>query len=69
MSEPKADIVRMSDLPTILGISTATINRLRKDGDFVKPIELGRQAIGFRRSEIDAWLNNRPQKSHFIETL
>ena len=53
-------IIRPSKLPAILGISMATINRLRAAGNFVTPIRLGVQAIGFRRSDIDAWLDSRP---------
>lgn len=62
-------ILRMSELPAILGISTATINRLRAAGKFVKPIRLGEQAIGFKKSEIDEWVENRPLVRYYTESL
>lgn len=62
-------IIRPSQLPSLLGLSSATIHRLRVAGKFVKPIELGAQSIGFRRIEIEEWLSNRPVRAHFIESL
>lgn len=62
-------IVRRAQLPAILGISIATIDRLRARGDFPAPRRLGQQAVGFLRSDIDAWLASRPAALHFVETL
>lgn len=62
-------VIRRTQLPAILGISMATIDRLRAAGSFVKPIKLGEQALGFLRSDIDAWLAGRPVMHHFAESL
>ena len=62
-------VVRRTQLPAILGISLATIDRLRVNGDFPAPRIIGAAAVGFLRSEIDAWLDARPIKIHFTETV
>ena len=62
-------IIRRTKLPGILGISIATIDRLRAAGDFPKPIRLGEQAIGFTRTSIEEWLATRPTCHHFTETI
>lgn len=54
-------IVRRTQVPAIVGLSKSTIDRLRKAGDFPAPILLGQQALGFLRSEIEAWLATRPR--------
>ena len=62
-------IIRRAKLPSILGISMATIDRLRAAGDFPKPIRLGEQAIGFTRSSIEEWLATRSICHHYSEML
>lgn len=52
-------IVRRTQLPSVLGLSIATIDRLRHLGDFPTAIKLGAQAVGFFRADIDAWLASR----------
>lgn len=69
MTSTTQQIVRMNELLTILGVSRATINRIRAAGNFPKPVELGPNSIGFKRDEIDAWIANRPVKSHFTDSL
>lgn len=62
-------VIRRTQLPAIVGLSLATIDRLRVRGDFPAPRKLGEQAIGFLRSDIDAWLASRPVAHHFVEFL
>lgn len=68
-TDPRPIVIRRTQLPAMLGISLATIDRLRVAGSFVKPIRLGEQAIGFMRADIEAWLASRPLAAHFIETV
>lgn len=42
------------------GLSTTTINRLRRDGDFVVPIRM-RGTIRYRLDELEQWLADRPR--------
>ena len=66
---PQETIIRRVSLPNILGISMATIDRLRAAGDFPKPVRLGQQAIAFTKSSIDDWVATRPICHHFTETI
>lgn len=62
-------IIRRTQLPVILGISLATIDRLRARGEFPVPRKLGQQAVGFLRSDIDAWLASRPMAHHCADSF
>jgi prophage regulatory protein len=44
--------------------SRATIYRDLRAGRFPKPIELGANAIAWKNSEIEAWLNSRPRRDY-----
>lgn len=57
-------VLRKRAVCTLLGVSLAHLDRLRQRGDFPAAIRLGEQAIGFRRSDIDAWLAARPTVTH-----
>ena len=49
-------IYRRSTLEEMLGISRSTIYRLMEDGDFPRPIRIGRRAVGWKSEDIDDWL-------------
>lgn len=69
-SEPlTAQVLRKREAAKLIGISIATLDRLRAAGTFVRPIRLGEQAIGFLRRDLDAWLASRPLCSHFMEAI
>ncbi len=57
-------IFRRAQLPSILGISKSTIDRLRSAGDFPAPFFLGQQALGFLRTEVEEWVSKRPRAVH-----
>lgn len=65
----QALVVRKREAAHLCAISIATLDRLRAAGLFARPIQLGEQAIGFLRSDIDAWLAARPVLHHFAESL
>ena len=52
-------IYRRIDLEKKLGISRSTIYAWLKAGTFPPPIKLGQRAIGWRASDIEAWLTGR----------
>ena len=52
-------ILRPRVLANRLGISIKTLWRLRRRGDFPAPIQLSPGCIGWRTSDIDAWLSAR----------
>jgi prophage regulatory protein len=52
-------IWRMADTCQDVGLSRSTIYRLIDLNDFPKPIPLGSKSIGFLRSEVEAWKEQR----------
>ncbi|MDL5033322.1 AlpA family phage regulatory protein [Pelomonas sp. APW6] len=54
-------VLRKRDVCDRLGISPAHLDRLRAAGQFITPIRLGVQAIGFLAADVDAWLASRPR--------
>lgn len=52
-------ILRPRALSEKLDLSLATIWRLRRRGDLQEPIRLSRGCVGWRASDIDAWLAAR----------
>ena len=61
MNVPEQAILRWRDVIPIVRLSRVTIWRRMKDGDFPKPVRLGgpkSRAVGWRRTDIERWLNN-----------
>jgi Predicted transcriptional regulator len=49
-------------LPTVLdrvGASKTTVYAMMKTGDFPAPVKIGRRAVAWRRSDVDAWIASR----------
>jgi len=69
MTSQQQTVIRRNQLPAMLGISMATIDRIRLSGNFPKPIQLGEQAIGFKRSDVVDWIASRPLCNHFMASL
>lgn len=53
-------VVRPKHLPAITGLSSRSLRYLRERGDFPAGRRLTPKAVGWFRSEIMDWLNNRP---------
>ena len=61
-----AKVDRLLRLPEVLqltGLSRSTLYRKVKEGDFPCPVKLGKRAVGWRESEVIAWINARPPAS------
>ena len=54
-------ILRPKAAAEYLGVSASTLYRWANESDFPKPIKLGRQASGWRRTDLDAWLERRAE--------
>ena len=52
-------VLRLSDLTRYLAVGRSRIYQLRREPDFPKPIRLGQRSVGWRRSEIDRWVESR----------
>ena len=54
-------ILRPRELANHVGLSLATVWRLRRRGDLPEPIRLSPGCVGWRSSVVDAWLQTRSQ--------
>jgi len=59
LTEGSDRIIRPRELTERIGLSLATIWRLRRRGDLPEPIRLSPGCVGWRTSDIDAWLAGR----------
>ena len=53
------NIVKINAVKQQTNLSTASIYRLAKQGDFPKQIKLGVKASGWLQCEIDDWIQSR----------
>lgn len=56
---PNDKIIRLPEVKTSVGLSTATIYRLIKAGDFPAPIKLGKHASGWLESAVQTWIQKK----------
>lgn len=52
-------ILRRSEVEAFTGLSRSTIYAMMAEGEFPKPIKLGKRAVGWREADIAAWLESR----------
>ena len=55
----RAVIFRRPDVERITGLSRSTLYAMIAEGDFPKPVRLGKRAVGWREADISAWLESR----------
>jgi prophage regulatory protein len=56
-------VLRIQQVVTATGLSRMTIYRLEKGGGFPSRLQLSPHAVGWRKEDIDAWINSRPSAS------
>ncbi|WP_198947976.1 helix-turn-helix transcriptional regulator [Magnetofaba australis] len=56
MSESQDRILRKPEVRKLTGLSGTTLWRRERAGDFPKSVRLSPNAIGWRRSEVEAWM-------------
>jgi prophage regulatory protein len=54
-------ILRRRDVEAQIGLSRSTIYQAIADGEFPKPIRIGKRAVGWPQSTISKWLSERAQ--------
>ena len=54
-------IYRLGRISEITGLSRSWIYLAMKKGEFPKPIKLGKRAIGWPASVVEAWIQERIQ--------
>lgn len=52
-------ILRLPEVRAAIGLSSATVFRMVKRGDFPKPLRIGRSAIGWPQSAVAEWIASR----------
>ena len=53
-------IYRRAEVDALTGLSDNTRRRMILRGDFPSPIQIAPRVIGWKRSDIRAWLESRP---------
>ena len=59
----QSKILRLPDVMQSTGLSKTSLWRRVRAGDFPKAVKLGgpgSRAVGWRASDVEAWLENRP---------
>lgn len=54
-------VIRRHEVENKTGLSRSTIYAMMAEGDFPKPIKLGKRAVGWREADIAKWLASRTQ--------
>jgi prophage regulatory protein len=58
---PHDRILRPRELASYVGLSLATLWRLRRAGSLPEPLRLSKNCVGWRTSVVDAWLASRDE--------
>lgn len=58
-SQAPARLIRRPEVIARVGLSSTTLYEMIATGDFPSPIPIGRQAVAWLESEVDAWIKNR----------
>ena len=56
-------ILRRKEVEALIGLSRSTIYSSMSRGEFPRPLKLGRRAVGWQKSDLDAWLTRRDHSS------
>jgi prophage regulatory protein len=62
-------ILKLTEVKNITGLSGSSIYRGASNNTFPKPIKLGLRSSGFIKSEIDQWIEDRINASRNGEAL
>lgn len=57
----KDRILRIAEVMDVVGLSRSAIYHLSKHGKFPRQVRIGLKAVGWRESEIQAWIESRMQ--------
>jgi prophage regulatory protein len=52
-------ILRIAEVETLTGLRRSTLWRLWGTGDFPRPVQIGKRAIGFSAEAVEEWINAR----------
>jgi prophage regulatory protein len=55
------NILSKKDVIKMIGLSSVTLWRLEKSGEFPHRIKLGTRRVGWREDDVNGWIESRPQ--------
>ncbi len=56
-------ILRQPEVSGLTQLSRTTLYHATKRGEFPSPVKLGKRAVGWRRSDVLAWIKSREPKA------
>ena len=62
-------ILRLTDVIAMTGLSRSTIYLRMVQGKFPKKINLGSRAVGWISSEVNEWIEERIKESRLVEAI
>jgi len=62
-------ILRLTDVIAMTGLSRSTIYLRMVQGKFPKKINLGSRAVGWISSEVNEWIEERIRESRIVEAI
>ena len=57
------EILRKPRVLAVIGMGNTWLHESVKRGEFPPPIKLGLKAVGWKRSDVEAWINARESKA------
>ena len=60
-------ILRLTDVKAMTGLSSSTIYLRMAEGKFPKKINLGSRAVGWIKTEVNEWIEERIRESRLVE--
>jgi len=60
-------IIKLSDVISLSALSSATIYRLIKKGEFPKQIKLSERSSGWLLSEVEQWLDDKANAREVLQ--
>ena len=66
-SEPQAPLLlSRREVERITGLSTSSLYRAMRRGDFPEPLRVSQRAVRWRCDEIASWIEGRPRASGIV---
>ena len=62
-------LIDRNEVALRIGVSTSTLDRLRKEGGFPKPRQVGKAAIRWDAAAIDEWIESREECAFFATSV
>lgn len=56
-------ILRRPEVESVIGLGRSTIYAMMAEGEFPKPVKIGKRAVGWRESDLAAWLESRQPRT------